>query len=57
LQKAFKPADMEEKQIYPDIWVRDGEEALQYLLFYFVKLRDYYKEAADKGYGILKYLS
>lgn len=57
LQKAFKPEDMENKEIYPDIWVRDGEEALQYLLFYFVKLRDYYKDTADKGYGMLTYLS
>ncbi|MDH0863483.1 YfbM family protein [Mitsuaria sp. GD03876] len=53
LRDAFDPAAMAEADIYPDIWVRDGEEALDYLLVHFPTLVRFYRTTADAGHGAL----
>ena len=51
LQSAFRPAAMAEAEIYPDIWERDGQDALDYLLHYFPALVRFYQSAAERGDG------
>lgn len=54
LSARFDPQDMQDKGIYPDvIWVRDGEDALDYLLGNLTHLVDFYRDAAARGDGVL----
>lgn len=54
LRANFNPEQMQAFGIYPDIiWVRDGEEALDYLLDNFWPLVDFYTAAAQRGDGVL----
>jgi len=53
LRQAFDPEAMAAADIYPDIWVRDGEEALDYLLHYFPALAGFYRATAASGRGAL----
>lgn len=50
LCKRFDPQDMAAKSIYPDvIWVRDGREALDYVLDGYQQLAVFYRDAAPPG--------
>lgn len=58
LAQRFDPKDMETKQIYPDvIWVRDGEEALDYVLDNYQQLQVFYRDAAARGDAVIQWLS
>jgi len=58
LRPRFDPQDMEGKDIYPEpIWVREGEEAFEYLMENFEPLKVLYRDAAIRGDGMLQWLS
>ena len=59
LSKRFEPRRMMELQIYPEIWDRDPSEddALQWLLSYFVDLKAFVRRAADNGDGLVIFIS
>jgi hypothetical protein len=58
LAERFNPKDMEAKEIYPDvIWVRDGEEALNYALENYQQLQTFYRDAASRGEAVIQWLS
>ena len=54
LAAKFNPRAMEAAKIYPDIiWVREGPEALKYVLQFYAQLLAFYKEAAERGDAVL----
>ena len=54
LRQRYDPQDMQDKQIYPDIiWVRDGDEALDYLMGNFGPLVEFYTDAAARGDAVI----
>jgi Domain of unknown function (DUF1877) len=54
----FAPQAMEAAKIYPDvIWVRDGDEALEYLVENYRELVAFYRSAAGRGDGAVLWLS
>jgi hypothetical protein len=58
LQKRFKPEEMTRAKVYPSvIWVRDGDEALKYLLDNYKNLVAFYKRAAERGQAVIFALS
>jgi hypothetical protein len=58
LAPRFDPRNMEAKQIYPDvIWVRDGQEALDYALDNYQQLQVFYRDAAARGDAVIQWLS
>jgi hypothetical protein len=58
LGKRFNAKDMEAKDIYPDaIWVRDGQEALNYALEGYQQLQVFYRDAASRGEAVIQWLS
>lgn len=58
VRSRFRPKEMEAADIYPEvIWVRDGEEALDYVIENFRTLVDFYKQAAARGDGAIAWLS
>jgi hypothetical protein len=57
LKKRFDPEDMEEKEIYPeDIWVEEGQDALEYVLNGYRQVVEFYQEAAKRGDGALLWI-
>ena len=57
LTARFNPQDMQDKGIYPEvIWVRDGEDALAYLLENFAVMADFYRDTAARGDGVLQWV-
>jgi len=54
---AFDPAAMDSADIYPQIWVRDGAEALSYLQHFFPALVKFYAEAATRGDGMILWMA
>jgi hypothetical protein len=59
LRSRFDPADMTDKEIYPEIWDSAPEEddTLGYLLEHIQILRDQLRRAVEQGHGLLLYLS
>ncbi len=54
----FDPQAMEKAKIYPEaIWVRDGDDALDYLVENYRELVAFYKSAAERGDGAILWLS
>jgi hypothetical protein len=54
----YAPEAMEAAQIYPEIiWVRDGDEALGYLVENYRELVTFYRAAAERGDGVVLWLS
>jgi len=54
----FAPQKMETAGVYPDvIWVRDGQEALDYVLENYQQLVAFYADAAARGDGAVLWLS
>lgn len=53
----FDPARMEAEEIYPQIWERDGSEALDFLQHFFPSLVNFYAEAAQKGNAVVLWLA
>jgi hypothetical protein len=57
-QKRFAPKEMEAANVYPEIiWVRDGQEALDYVMENYRPLVIFYSEAAARGDGVILWLS
>jgi len=57
LARRFDADDMDAQDIYPDIWARDGREALEYLLAHFAPLAGAYRGAADRGDAMLLWMA
>jgi hypothetical protein len=58
LTSRFNPKDMERKDVYPDnIWVRDGSEALDYLIENYKELAAFYRGAAARHDAVIQWLS
>lgn len=58
LKTKFNPQDMRAKEIYPDIiWLRDGANALEYLLENYQQLVAFYREAAARRDAVIQWLS
>jgi hypothetical protein len=57
LSSRYDPKKMEKLQIYPEIWVRDGKEAFDYLAKYYRKLAAFYEKAAASGSAMLLVIS
>jgi len=53
LTARYDPKAMDRERIYPDVWVREGREALDYLLEYYVQLVAFYGSAAKRGRAVL----
>jgi hypothetical protein len=56
----FDPAAMLKADIYPEIWdrsINEEEDTLEYLLQYYISLRDFVAAARKEGSGLLVYLS
>ena len=56
-ESAFDPAAMDAAEIYPQIWERDGKEALEYLTHFFPGVVTFYAEAAGRGDGVVLWLA
>lgn len=51
---AFSPQDFQEKQIYPDIWLKeDRDSLLEELVENFNALKEFYRVTAENGKGII----
>ena len=57
LERAFDPSAMSNADVYPDIWQRDGKDALGYLVHFFPTLVSFYSDAARNGQGAILYLA
>jgi hypothetical protein len=59
LEKRFDPAAMLELDIYPTIWdrPREKDDTLEYLLVYYDALKTFIGGAAERGEGLLVYLT
>jgi hypothetical protein len=44
-------------KIYPEIWMRDGDEARDYLVTYFDELRDFVIGAAESGEALVVFIT
>jgi hypothetical protein len=54
---SFAPEAMEAAQVYPDvIWVRDGDDALDYLVENYRVMMEFYRSAASRGDGAILWL-
>jgi len=53
LTARFDAKAMDREKIYPDVWVREGKEALDYLLEYYVQLVAFYRAAAKADRAVL----
>lgn len=56
LARRYDPQAMDDQQIYPTIWTRDGDEGLAYLLHHFHALERFYAEAAARGDAVLQWI-
>jgi hypothetical protein len=56
LKQRFEPAKMTALDIYPDIW-SEGEVAFDYVADGFVTVQQHYAEAAQRGEGMITFLS
>ncbi len=56
LAKRYDPKAMDAANIYPNIWVRDGNEGLEYVLEWYIELREFYMKARNRGDGVLLWL-
>jgi hypothetical protein len=57
LAARYDPKAMDEADIYPQIWERDGAEGLDYILHFYGPLRTFYLEARDRGDAALLWIS
>ena len=53
LRTHYDPVAMNKLQVYPEVWEREGGEALEWLLAGYLKLREFYARAAGEGKGVL----
>ena len=53
LRARYNPQTMEEKKIYPGVWLRDGDFGLKYILDYFAILKKFYIDTAARGDAVV----
>jgi hypothetical protein len=53
LRAVYEPLAMDAQHVYPLAWARDRKEGLEYLLYYFELLRDFYLRAALAGQAVV----
>lgn len=56
LRARFDPRAMDAAEIYPAIWGRDGQEALDYLVENYLPWVAFYRAAAQRGDGMITWL-
>ena len=57
LAAKYDPRAMEVAKIYPEgMWAREVQEALQYLLHSYARVRSFYMAAAERGDAVLVFL-
>jgi len=56
LRQRFDPAKMTELGVYPNIW-DEGEEAFDYVAGGFATVQEHYAEAAQRGEGMVTFLT
>ncbi len=52
----YDPQDMDDLDIYPNIWTRDGNEGLEYIIEYFNILKKFIAHCKEHNLGIAVYL-
>lgn len=52
----FDPAALEAADIYPQIW-DEGDEALDYIAEYFLVMKQFYEQAAEKGLAAVLFIN
>jgi hypothetical protein len=57
LRSRYNPQQMQQMEIYPDIWKREGEEGLSYLLGYFEDMKNFVIGGAEQGEALVVFLS
>lgn len=57
LAQRYNPRDMQEKQIYPQIWERDDPNDVEYLLDFFPTLQQFYADAAMRGDAVIHWMA
>jgi len=56
LKQRFDPAKMTELDVYPGIW-QEGDEAFDYVAGGFATVQEHYAKAAQRGEGMITYLT
>lgn len=57
LRDHYDPDEMEEVNVYPTIWTRDGDDGLDYLLENYQALERFLWSTADSGNALIIYVS
>ena len=52
----YDPKEMDELDIYPNIWERDGDEGLEYITEYFASLKYFIANCARNNIGMALYI-
>jgi len=53
LRRRYKPKEMDDHDVYPQIWARDGDEGFNYIWEHFESLRSFLAEAQRRKQGLL----
>jgi hypothetical protein len=53
----FDPGAMAQETIYPQIWAREGPEALKFLVEYFAVVRRVFLDAARNGHALILFVN
>ena len=57
LKEKYDPERMEELEVYPVIWKREGDDAFIYLSEYFKIVQQVYSDAAKNGEAIITFIN
>ena len=57
LKQRYDPDEMDRQEVYPMVWIEEGEEAFEYLVPYYSELQGIFSQAAARGEAIITYLS
>ena len=53
VRECYDPESLDAANIYPNIWMRDKEDGLEYILHFFPQLKKLYKDATKAGECVL----
>lgn len=56
MRARYAPEAMAEARIYPDNWLRD-DDALDYVIYHYLNMAQFYAAAAKRGDGVLLFLA